>query len=220
MAENILTNFQYSRQQQRYTALSGVTPTLPVLTGATMTAYTEADNMVLGNFTDTDLLDGEFFLNTSDNRVFIRSNDQILEFIMAGGGLDNIYTTGSTLVGTTLYFDRTDSLSAYTADLSSLSQWSGSTGSLSLVPINQEGNVAYGLASLAGGAYAISSGITSFAYGANLTASGDYSVAFGAMNEASGLNSFAMGSTVFVSGDYAAGFGSSNNISGNNSFAA
>lgn len=34
--------------------------------------------------------------------------------------INDIYTTGTTLVGTTLYFDTTDSLSAYTADLSSL----------------------------------------------------------------------------------------------------
>ena len=84
MAEDFLTNFQYSRQQQRYTNLSGVTPTMPVLTGATMTGYTEADNMVLGNFIDTDILDSEIFLNTSDDRVFIRSNDTILEFLMSG----------------------------------------------------------------------------------------------------------------------------------------
>ena len=32
----------------------------------------------------------------------------------------NFYTTGSTLVGSTVYFDRTDTLSAYTLDLSSL----------------------------------------------------------------------------------------------------
>ena len=84
MAEDFLTNFQYSRQQQRYTNLSGVTPTMPVLTGATMTGYTEADNMVLGNFIDTDILDSEIFLNTADDRVFIRSNDTILEFLMSG----------------------------------------------------------------------------------------------------------------------------------------
>jgi len=118
MAENILSNFQYSRQQQRYTDVSGVTPTIPVLTGATMTGYTEADNMVLGNFSDTDLLDAELFLNTSTDRVFIRSNNKILEFIMSGGSLDNKYTTGSTLIGNTIYFDRTDALSAYTVDLS------------------------------------------------------------------------------------------------------
>jgi len=46
--------------------------------------------------------------------------------IITSGGTDlldiftNDYTTGTTIVGNTLYFDRTDSLSAYTADLSSL----------------------------------------------------------------------------------------------------
>lgn len=96
MPENILTNFQYSRQQQRYSTLSGTTPTIPVLTGETMTGYTEADNMVLGNFTDTDLLNGEFFINTADDRVFLRSDDRILEFITTGGTMDNVSTTGGT----------------------------------------------------------------------------------------------------------------------------
>lgn len=39
---------------------------------------------------------------------------------LATTGLTDYYTTGTTLVGTTLYFDRTDTLSAYTADLSSI----------------------------------------------------------------------------------------------------
>lgn len=94
MAEDFLTNFQYSRQQQRYTTLSGVTPSMPVLTGATMTGYTEADNMVLGNFLDTDLLKSEIFLNASDDRVFIRSNDTILEFLMSGS-TGSTYTNGN-----------------------------------------------------------------------------------------------------------------------------
>jgi len=97
MAENILTNFQYSRQQQRFSTITGATPTIPVLTGATQTGYTETDNMVLGNFSDMDLLDGEFFINTADDRVYIRSDDRILEFIISSGStLDNINTTGAT----------------------------------------------------------------------------------------------------------------------------
>ena len=64
MPENILTNFQYSRQQQRYSELSGVTPT--IFSGST-SAFTETDQMVLGNFRETDILnDGGFLTFMND----------------------------------------------------------------------------------------------------------------------------------------------------------
>lgn len=122
MAENILTNFQYSRQQQRYSTLSGTTPTIPVLTGETMTGFTESDNMVLGNFIDTDLLNGEFFINTVDDRVFIRSDDRILEFITTGGTLDNVSTTGGTWNSSanTLTYTKSNGIS-YSVDIDAFS---------------------------------------------------------------------------------------------------
>lgn len=43
------------------------------------------------------------------------------------------YTTGTTLDGTTLYFNRTDTLSAYTADLSSIAGGSGATASCATI---------------------------------------------------------------------------------------
>ena len=54
--------------------------------------------------------------NTVNASVYLSGGTNLLGIF---GSLDN-YTTGATLVGTTAVFDRTDSLSAYTLDLSTL----------------------------------------------------------------------------------------------------
>ena len=54
--------------------------------------------------------------NTINSTVYLSGGTNLLDIF---GSLGN-YTTGATLVGTTAVFDRTDSLSAYTLDLSTL----------------------------------------------------------------------------------------------------
>ena len=54
--------------------------------------------------------------NTINASVYLSGGTNLLDIF---GSLDN-YTTGATLIGSTAYFDRSDTLSAYTLDLSSL----------------------------------------------------------------------------------------------------
>ena len=58
-------------------------------------------------------------LNVNDN-IYSGGTNLLDIFLTSNDG--NTYTTGSTVVGDTVYFDRTDALSAYTADLSSIAQ--------------------------------------------------------------------------------------------------
>lgn len=69
----------------------------------------------------TGITNNTYFYNLEDDLPYYKNGSGTVLSIFSEGGTDtNDYTTGTTLVGTTLYFDRTDSLSAYTADLSSL----------------------------------------------------------------------------------------------------
>ena len=136
-------------------------------------------------------------------------------------GFTNTVTTGATLNGNVIEFNRSDLDNAYDVDLTpilsgSTTLWSGSTGTNSLVPSNQTDNIAYGTAGLAGGEYSISSGITSFAYGYQANATNHYSTAFGNTSIASGIGSLTAGGLVFATGEYSQAFGSSNVASGNN----
>lgn len=74
---------EYSRLILKRSDVSGVTPTV---TSAT----------TLNNFTETDLFSGEMFLNTVDERAFVRMNNSILEFdLVSSGGTDyNFCSTG------------------------------------------------------------------------------------------------------------------------------
>jgi len=54
--------------------------------------------------------------NTINSTIYLSGGTNLLDIF---GSLDN-YTTGATLIGSTAYFDRSDTLSAYTLNLSSL----------------------------------------------------------------------------------------------------
>lgn len=56
----------------------------------------------------------------SDNLTKKIDLNQIKEFVLSGGTIENYYTTGSTLINGIAYFDRNDQLSAYTLNLTSL----------------------------------------------------------------------------------------------------
>ncbi len=74
---------EYSRMLLKRSNVSGVTPTV---TSAT----------TLNDFTQTDLFEGEMFLNTIDEKAFVRMNNNILEFdLVSSGGTDyNFCDTG------------------------------------------------------------------------------------------------------------------------------
>lgn len=74
---------EYSRLIMKRSDVLGVTPTI---TSAT----------TLNNFTDTDLFSGEIFLNTADERAFVRMDNSILEFDLVSSGTTdyNFCSTG------------------------------------------------------------------------------------------------------------------------------
>ena len=74
---------EYSRLLLKRSTVSGVTPTV---TSAT----------TLNDFTQTDLFEGEMFLNTVDEKAFVRMNNSIFEFdLVSSGGTDyNFCDTG------------------------------------------------------------------------------------------------------------------------------
>lgn len=113
------------------------------------------------------------------------------------------YTSGSTLIGTTAYFDRSDSLSAYTLDLSSIaggtSYWSADTGTNSIVAKNH-GSSASETNSVAWGTGSTASGKYSTAFGKDTTASGDYSLSIGNGSSADGQSSISVGLNTTASG--------------------
>jgi hypothetical protein len=117
----------------------------------------------------------------------------------SGGTSGDYYTTGATLVGSTAYFDRNDTLSAYTLDLSTLSTggtsyWSASTGTNAIV-VNNSDSLASGINSLAEGFLTTASGYANHAEGIATLASGDFaSHAEGRQTTASGSYSHAEGS--------------------------
>ena len=85
--------------------------------------------------------------------------------VTISGGTDNDnFTTGTTVIGDTIYFDRTNGLSAYTADISSVLLWETSTGPNSLVPF---------------GSANVASGPDTIAIGNGNTSNGAYSAAIG-----------------------------------------
>jgi hypothetical protein len=99
---------EYSRILVKRSTSPGVVPTIP--TASTI------DN----TWVSTDLLVGEIFMNTADDRVWMRTDNGIVEIAVSGSSMYR-YTTGATLVDNTIFFDRTDMLSAYSIDLSSIS---------------------------------------------------------------------------------------------------
>lgn len=70
-----------------------------------------------------------YFKDLSDGLIYWKnlSGTVIAIYELAGLSADT-YTTGTTIVGTTLYFDTTNSLSAYTANLSSINTDNFTTG--------------------------------------------------------------------------------------------
>lgn len=117
-------------------------------------------------------------------------------------GSTDYYTTGATLFGSTAYFNRNDTLSAYTLNLSSLVS-TGSTGSTSVWTAGTGSNSA-----VLSGSNSVASGSNSVAEGNQTTASGLYSHAEGTFTVASNDNSHAEGRLTLASGNFSHAEGS------------
>ena len=117
-------------------------------------------------------------------------------------GITDIYTTGTTLIDTTIYFNRNDGLSAYTADIGQLLVWiSGSTGISSVRVNNITGLDATGDYSVAEGWNSLASGDYSHSEGNITTASGDASHSEGSGTLAIGVGGHAEGNFTTARGD-------------------
>jgi hypothetical protein len=132
----------------------------------------------------------------------------------------NTFTTGATLNGTILEFDRNDTLNAYGVDLSGLNYWtSGSSGNFSVKVVNDSGLDATGNYSHAEGFLTIASGERSHAEGWQTNASGFTSHAEGGQTKAFGSYSHAEGFRTIASGNYSHAEGQTTTASGNTSHA-
>ena len=138
-------------------------------------------------------------------------------------GTTNYYTTGATLIGTTAYFDRTDTLSAYTLNLSALtstggtSYWSASTGTNAIV-VNNSDSLASGINSLAEGIQTTASGDYSHAEGGSSIASGALSHVEGYLTSANGQASHAEGKLTLALGIHSHVEGSGTTATGDASY--
>jgi len=124
----------------------------------------------------------------------------------------NIYTTGATLNGGVLEFNRNDSTNAYSVDLSSL-RFTGNTFDTPIVNFyvsNIFGNSPITIQDSIQSTGSTSSGILSFAFGNNNTSSGDYSHAGGVRSISSGSTSFIHSTDSLVSGDRSVVLGGQN----------
>lgn len=157
-----------------------------------------------------------FTINDSAGSAFTASINTISATTISGGTFygdgsnltginsDNFYTTAATLnPSNVLSFNRTDALSAYTVDLSSLSDttyWTGGTGTNSIIP-KVGGNTASGINSFIGG-------------GTSNTANGYYSASIGGtVNQANGNYSIVGGGYLNQSNYYGTVvFGGRNNV--------
>jgi hypothetical protein len=79
----------------------------------------DATTFQVTGFTDTNITGGTYSNATGD--ITLTKNDGTTVTVdLSTMDLNDTFTTGTTLIGSTLYFDTTDALSAYTADLSPL----------------------------------------------------------------------------------------------------
>ena len=95
--------------------------TIAYVNEAGTTTYTlnDATTFQVTGINDTTITGGTYS-NGSGNITLTNNAGSTVVVDMSSMDLNDTYTTGTTLVASTLYFDTTDALSAYTADLSPL----------------------------------------------------------------------------------------------------
>ena len=100
---------EYSRLLIKRTDNGGISPTIP--TGST-----------LSTFTDTDTFVGEFFLNSTDDRLWVRTDNGQFEIMMSGNTSGNTQNLGQTLVygnttdGNSIYMSQDDRIYSYSGN--------------------------------------------------------------------------------------------------------
>ena len=87
---------EFSRLIAKRSAIEGVTPTIPSV------------ETIDETWISTDLKDGEFFINTFDQRVWYRSKNSIIEISTSGNGTSVSTTNGTVTTALTIPID-TDS---------------------------------------------------------------------------------------------------------------
>lgn len=141
---------EFSRLIVKRSSITGQTPTI-----------TTASTINEMQF-ETDIFVGELYSNVEDDRVFIRTNNGILEFNVVPSGITtDTFTTGATVVGDVAYFDTTAQLSAYTLNIAEGTLWSAGTGTDSIVAKNSNStNGGNNSSILAGVNHSIVTGVT------------------------------------------------------------
>lgn len=217
---------EFSRLRLKRATIPGVTPTIP--TGSTI------DN----SWIPTDLMVGEMFLNSADDRLWVRTASGNKEISISGISSENFYTESAFILsGNTLGFNRTNSTGstlAYTVDLTPIVGGGSFTGNTSgtcisdiyveniygcseltlHTPIQHNGCTASGTLSTAFGNGVEAINLYSHAQGSLTTASGFASHAQGESTVASGNNSHAQGGGTIASGDGSHAGGSLTTASG------
>jgi hypothetical protein len=185
---------------------------------------------VTGFVTGDTYLTGGTFNNVTDTLSLVNNTGGTFQVT----GFTDLYTTGATLVGDVLYFNRNDALSAYTVSLTSLAVWVAGSAGISSIRANNSSSTdatgnyavaegfntkAIGNNSHAEGQSTTASGTASHVEGKNSTAAGGCSHAEGDGNVASGFTAHAEGSGTQALGQSAHAEGSSTTASGNVSHA-
>ena len=116
---------EFARILFKRSTVTGVVPTIP--------ASEPVEPADFNSLLSTDILIGEGFINVEDDKFWFRTNNGITSLALSG--VTDLFTTGATLSGNTLIFDRNDEAAAYSVDLSSLSV-TGSTDYVSNVSLS------------------------------------------------------------------------------------
>lgn len=198
-----------ARIKCKVSTVAGVIPTVPIV----------SNHLEAGWQFDTDIYEGEFFLNIPDETVYTRAGDVIIQlagsvFSASFAGMTDVNLTGL-VDGQTIIWD------------SGVSKWipgdtywyPGSTGLKSLRRKNGTALDATADYALSTGFETQSTGVASFSEGYGTTASGASSHAEGISTEASGDGAHAEGSSNVSSGNDSHTEGASNTASGNGSHA-
>ena len=161
---------------------------------------------------------------TSINNLGIDSSGNVVTGTTGGS---NTFTTGATLNGTILEFDRNDISNAYSVDLGVLtspSYWtSGSSGSFSIRADNDslgidatgDYSVAEGMSTLALGEASHSEGSSTTASGLTSHAEGLFTIAIGGVSHTEGIATTAIGNASHAQGNFTIASGNASHAQGN-----
>jgi hypothetical protein len=228
------SNGTYTHTGGQYNIASGTNAFIhssgSTVNGDNSTILGGSENIINSAVTGSTILGGSKITGTTSDTVYgvnfnasgsiFSGNTNLLNIFKSINSLD-IYTTGTTLNGNILSFNRNDTLSAYTVNLSgisSISYWTAGTGTNAIVQRNSN-SVASGTLAVAEGGNTTASGNYSHAEGNSSIASGNTSHAEGIATTASSSGAHAEGQSTIASGQYSHAEGGATRASGNTSHA-